>query len=106
MADISFVAAPSVKVGESHGRQPGVEKVFCQRAALGGEGDRSEPDDAESCAAVNDAGGRARGLRDAEGHACSKDGCLFVIDINYDAAQASGVIPAMAVSGSPCALEG
>lgn len=105
VADISFVAAPSVKVGESHGRQPEVEMVFCRRAALGSEGGRSGPDDAESRVAVNGAGDRARGLRDAEGCACSDGGCLFVVDINYDAAQASGVIPAMTVSGSPCVLE-
>lgn len=106
VTDISFVVAPAVKVGESHGRQPDVAKVFCRRAALSNAGDRSEPDNAEGRPAPDGSGGRAQGLGDASGCACSNGGCLFVVDINYDAAQASGVIPEMAVGDSPCACEG
>lgn len=95
-AGISFVAVPSVKIGESHGRQPEVGMVFCRRAALGNVRDRSTPDGAGNRSASGDMGGCA----------CSNGGCLFVVDVNYDAAQASGVIPEMAVGDSPCACEG
>lgn len=66
--DISFVTAPEVLVSEFRGRQPDAKVAFCARSAL--------------C-------GTSKGK-------CVSEGCLFVVDIDYDK-QIGGRIPLMAV---------